>query len=127
LDTGLCAYLTQWSSPEALEAGAMSGAIFETWVVLELLKSCWHHGQEAPFYYYRNKDQREIDLVIVKDGKLYPLEFKKSANPGRDSWSSFKTLAQHSGQTVAEGAVVCLVGNDMPLAQGVTAVAAGAW
>ena len=39
LDTGLCAYLTQWTSPQTLEAGAMSGAIFETWVMIELLKS----------------------------------------------------------------------------------------
>ena len=35
LDTGLCAYLTLWSSPETLDAGAMSGAILESWVIAE--------------------------------------------------------------------------------------------
>ncbi|MFZ1406010.1 MAG: ATP-binding protein, partial [Anaerolineae bacterium] len=56
LDTGLAAYLTEWASPETLEAGAMSGPILETWVVVELLKSYWHSGRRAPFYYVRDKD-----------------------------------------------------------------------
>ena len=59
LDTGLAAYLTEWASPETLEAGAMSGPILETWIVAELLKSYWHNGRRPPFYYYRDKDQRE--------------------------------------------------------------------
>ena len=83
LDTGLCAYLTEWSSPETLEAGAMSEAILETWIVVELLKSYLHNGLGAPFYYYRDKDQKEIDLVIVRDGTVYPLEVKKTASPNR--------------------------------------------
>lgn len=59
LDTGLCAYLTEWSSPKTLEAGAMSGAILETWIMAELLKGYWHNGHRAPFYYYRDKDRKE--------------------------------------------------------------------
>lgn len=52
VDTGLCAYLTEWSSPQTLEAGAMSGSILETWVVAEILKSFLHNGRKAPLYYY---------------------------------------------------------------------------
>jgi len=77
LDTGLAAYLTEWSSPETLEAGAMSGAILETWTMGELLKGRLHNDQRAPFYYYRDKDQKEIDLLIIQDGTVYPLEFKR--------------------------------------------------
>ncbi len=73
----------EWSSPETLEAGAISGAILETWIIVELLKTWWHHGRRAPFYYYRDKDKKEIDLLIEKDGTLYPLEFKKTASPRR--------------------------------------------
>ncbi len=62
-DTGLCSYLTGWSSPQTLEAGAMSGAILETWVVSELLKSYLHNGKHPPFFYYRDRDRREIDLL----------------------------------------------------------------
>ena len=71
LDTGLAAYLTAWSSPATLEAGAMAGALFETWVVGELLKSWWHHGQQAPLYFYRDKDQKEIDVLVVRDGVVH--------------------------------------------------------
>jgi len=52
LDTGLCAYLTEWSTPETLEAGAMSGAILETWVVTEILKSWWNNGKRPSLYFY---------------------------------------------------------------------------
>ncbi len=58
LDTGLCSYLTNWSSPETLEAGAMGGAIFETWVIGEILKSYFHNGKQPALYYYRDKDKR---------------------------------------------------------------------
>ncbi len=83
LDTGLCAYLTEWSSPKTLEAGAMSGAVLETWIIVELLKSYWYKGLQAPFYYYRDKDQKEVDLLIVQAGTMYPVEIKKTAFSGK--------------------------------------------
>jgi predicted AAA+ superfamily ATPase len=61
-------YLTGWSTPETLEAGAMSGAMLETWAVTELLKGYWHNGLAAPFYYCRDKGKKEIDLLIVQNG-----------------------------------------------------------
>ncbi|MDH4187555.1 MAG: ATP-binding protein [Nitrospira sp.] len=124
LDTGLCAYLTQWSSPQTLEAGAMSGAIFETWVVVELLKSYWHQGRQAPFYYYRDKDQREIDLLIERDGVLYPVEIKKSASPDRDALRHMAAL-ERRGVACAPGAVICMAPHMLPLSRGVTAVPVG--
>jgi len=49
VDTGLAAYLAEWSNPQTLEVLAMSGAILETWVVAELLKSYLHNGLTPPF------------------------------------------------------------------------------
>jgi hypothetical protein len=57
--------MTRGTSPEALEAGAVSGAMLETWILVEILKSWWHRGKSAPFFFYRDKDQKEIDLLIV--------------------------------------------------------------
>jgi len=116
LDTGLCSYLTDWSSPETLEAGAMSGAILETLVVAEVLKSYWHCGQRSPLYYYRDRDKKEIDLLFVKDGTLYPLEVKKSAAPGKDAVRHFGVL-QRLGLPVGAGGVVCLVGSSLPITE----------
>ncbi|MDA8141876.1 MAG: ATP-binding protein [Desulfobacteraceae bacterium] len=113
-DTGLCAWLTEWSSPETLEAGAASGAIVKTWILSELLKSWWHNGRRAPFYFYRDKDQKEIDLLIVQDGTLYPLEFKKSATPDKAAVSHFKTL-QKPRLPIGPGGVICLSPHFLPL------------
>jgi uncharacterized protein len=114
LDTGLCAWLTEWSSPATLEAGAMSGAIFETWVVTELLKSWYHRGLRAPFYFYRDKDQKEVDLLISQDGTLYPIEIKKSASPNKSAIRHFAALHQ-LGLPIGPGGVICLVSEPLPL------------
>jgi len=114
LDTGLCAYLTEWSTPQTLEAGAMSGAILETWVLAELLKGYWHNGLEAPFYYYRDKDQKEIDLVIVRDRTAYPVEIKKTASPSPRDAGHFGVLNKLDLR-VGRGAVICLVTEGVPL------------
>lgn len=114
LDTGLCAYLTEWTSPKTLEAGAMSGAILETHVVAEILKSWWNRIQFPNLYYYRDKDGREIDLLISKDNRLYPVEIKKAAKVGPSDISSFAALRRFNRQ-VGEGAVVCLCSETFPI------------
>lgn len=81
LDTGLAAYLLKWGNPEALEKGAMSGAFFESYVFAEIYKSYLNAGKEPPVYYYRDKDQKEIDLLIYQNGVLSPIEIKKAASP----------------------------------------------
>ena len=114
LDTGLAAYLTEWASPETLEAGALSGPILETWIVAELLKSYWHNGRRPPFYYYRDKDQREVDLLLVQDGIIYPLEIKKTASPSRDDVRHFGAL-ERLGLPIGPGGVICLAEQSLPL------------
>jgi hypothetical protein len=114
LDTGLAAYLTRWTSPEALEAGAMSGAFFETFVVSEILKSWRNAGKAPPVFYYRDKDRNEIDIIIEADGKLYPIEIKKSANPGKDAIASFRVLAK-AGRSLGPGGIVCCATEYLPL------------
>ena len=121
LDTGLAAYLTEWSSPATLEAGAMSGAILETRIFGELLKSWHHNGLRTPFYYYRDTDQKEIDLLIVQDGTVYPLEFKKTASPDKSTVRHFSVLKKLA-MPVGMGAVVCLVQQALPLVKDVWSV-----
>lgn len=123
LDTGLCAYLTRWSSPQTLEAGALSGAILETWIVSELLKSYWYHGKTPYFYFYRDKDQKEIDLLIEQDNTLYPVEIKKTATPSAEAARHFAVLEKFK-QRVGLGAVLCLKQTDVPLSSQVNAIPA---
>lgn len=114
LDTGLAAYLTEWSSPETLEAGAMSGPILETWIMGELLKSWLHNGLRPPFYYYRDRDQKEIDLLIIQDGTVFPLEIKKTASPDKRDIRHFAVL-EKLGMPVGMGGVICLTDQALPL------------
>jgi predicted AAA+ superfamily ATPase len=114
LDTGLCAWLTEWTTPETLEAGSQSGAILETWVITEILKSWWHNGRQAPLYDYRDKDQKEIDLLFMQDDVVYPLEVKKSASPGRGTIRHFRKLDK-LGLNIGPGGVICLSESSLPL------------
>ncbi len=92
LDTGLASYLLRWGSPETLEKGAMSGAIFESYVFSEIYKSYLNVGKEPPVFYYRDKDQKEIDLLIYENGVLSPVEIKKAASPGKAAVKNFRVL-----------------------------------
>ncbi len=123
LDTGLAAYLTEWSSPKTLEAGAMSGPLLETWVFSELLKSYWHNGRQAPFYYYRDKDKKEIDLLIFQDWTLYPLEIKKTASPGTSDIRHFQALDKLN-IPVKMGGIICLTDRWLPLSSRTLAIPA---
>ena len=106
-DTGICAYLTKWSSPETLESGAMNGAMLENYVVSEIFKS-YYNAAKTPFiYYYRDKDMKEIDLIIEADGKLSPIEIKKTASPANQLTKVFKTLDK-AEQERGKSAVLCM-------------------
>lgn len=124
-DTGLASYLTEWSSPQTLEAGAMSGAILETWGVIEILKSYWHQGMRAPIYYYRDKDKREIDLLVIKDGGICPVEFKKSANPNKKDLKNFYVLENFNLER-RRGFLVSMSKNVVPITQDIDAIPFGA-
>lgn len=124
LDTGLCAYLTEWSSPATLEAGAMSGAILESHVFGEVLKSWWHAGKEPSLYHYRDKDGREIDLVIAHDGRLYPVEVIKAVSINLEAARAFSRLSLRGGE-LGEGAVVSLGAEHLPLTTTIATVPVG--
>lgn len=106
-DTGLVAYLTRYTSPEILSAGAMSGAILENYVVTELLKSYCNNGKDCLLWYYRDSNGGEIDMVMESDGALHPLEIKRSATPGSELIRAFSLLDKASVPR-GKGAIVCM-------------------
>ena len=114
LDTGLACYLTKWNTPETLEHGAFSGAILETYIVAEILKSYWHNGVSPAMYFYRDKDKREVDIILEENGALYPLEIKQKTNPNADDCKNFAVLSQFK-KDVAPGGVLCLAPTHLPL------------
>ena len=96
MDTGLCAFLCGWSDSRILEDSAMAGAFFETYVVSEIVKSIRNTGKriENMLFYYRDRDQKEVDLIYVKNQKLYPIEIKRGI--GKDKADkNFNILEQY--------------------------------
>ena len=106
-DTGLVCYLTKWSSAETLESGAMNGAVLENYVVAEIMKTYLNCGKEPYLYYYRDKDSKEIDIVLEHDGVLNPIEIKKTSNPGTELIKVFGVLDKSSTPR-SKGAVICM-------------------
>ncbi len=106
-DTGLVCYLTKWSNAETLECGAMNGAILENYVVSEIAKTYLNCGKEPFMYYYRDKDAKEIDIVIEHDGALNPIEIKKTSNPGTELTKVF-ALLDRASVLRDKGAVICM-------------------
>lgn len=122
-DTGLCCYLTRWLTPDTLKNGAMAGAMFETFVINEILKSYSNEGLEYDFnvFYYNGKDRKkkkengeetevdgEIDLILEENGILYPIEIKMSASPKADMASEFDVLDGLPDKKRGMGAIICL-------------------
>ncbi len=106
MDTGLAAYLCRWPTAETLESGAMDGAFFETYVVTEIVKSYFNAGKAADIYYYRDVDKKEIDLLIIKGNKLYPIEIKKSKEPANPD-KNFSVLKKLNLE-VQPGLIICM-------------------
>ncbi len=110
-DTGLAAYLLRWNTADALELGAMSAEFFETWVIGEVYKSFANSGQKAPLYYYRNFNGKEVELLILYNGVLYPCVISKSAQPQK-MYKRFNIVnpafAACADVSIGGGSVICL-------------------
>jgi len=122
-DSGLVAYLARWNGVEALMNGAQSGALFENFVISEVMKGYHNCGRRPSLYYYRDRDGNEIDLLWEANGTLYPLEIKKTSSPDPRLTNVFKVLGS-SGKIVGKGGVVCMRNEFIPLDRNNSAIPA---
>lgn len=111
MDSGLLAWLTRWPSAETIRMGAKAGQFYETFVIIEIVKSFFNKGISRPdLYFYRNKDRREIDLIIQDGRTLYPVEIKMTAAPSAKMAKSFNLmpeLAKADNLKVGRGTILC--------------------
>ncbi len=109
MDTGLASYLAGYVDPITLERSIYSGAIFETYVITEIIKSFVNHGKDARkhLYFYRDNNQKEIDLLINYNNVIYPIEIKKNTNPNKDAIKNFNIVEKFETQK-GNGIVLCM-------------------
>lgn len=114
MDTGLAVHLTRWPNAEVLMNGNMAGAILETYVVTEIVKSYLNSGRPLNnLFYYRDFDQKEIDLLYVDGNSITPIEIKKNIDPYKPD-KNFG-LVNKFGLTVNPGLVFCMVKEITPI------------
>lgn len=122
MDTGLCAYLGKWPSADILENGPLAGNFYETFVVSEIIKSFLNNGisnklyNELSLYYYRDRDQKEVDLIIETFNGIYPIEIKKGINPVSNI--NFKFLEKY-GKKILNGLIIDSASEIKPLGNNV--------
>ena len=113
-DTGLAAYLSMWTSKDVLMNGAASGHYFENYVVGELLRNTAYGESNVNMTYYRDTNQKEIDVVIEENGVLHPIEIKKATNPERKIVKAFDVLNVSSNE-LGKGLVICMTDRTFPI------------
>lgn len=113
MDTGLCCYLNGITNAEIAMNGPINGALFETYVVSEILKSYWHHGERPYIYFYRDTDNnREVDMLIESEGKVWPIEIKLSSSPNLQMAKHFKIIDE---KRRGKGAIICTANKFIPM------------
>lgn len=85
----------------------MNGALLENFTISEIMKSYQNAGQEPYLYFYRDRDAKEIDVILERDGKLCPLEIKKTASPDTRLTRVFCVIDK-SPLEKGTGAILCL-------------------
>ncbi len=125
LDTGLMAYLSKWLTPETIQNGAKSGQFFETFVVSQIIKSFTNKGIEPPLYFYRDTNQKEIDVLIEYNQTLYPVEIKTTASPNKKMAKTFNLIDKAISQTHQQrgvGVIICQYPEKLFLAEDLVAL-----
>ena len=92
-DSGLTCYLLGIREPGQLRLHPLRGAIFESWVIAEIYKSCVHSGIQPSLYHYREARGPEIDLVIEQGEELMTVEIKSGATTTKDFFKNLKRFS----------------------------------
>lgn len=121
-DTGVLCYLAGLRDPDHAAAGPLGGAIVETAVVSEVVKSALNAGVDPQIYFWRTSHGTEVDIVIDRQGRLVPIEVKQSATPRPLMSAGILAFLEDYSSKADRGWVVHLGNSTLPLAPNVTAI-----
>ena len=113
-DTGLCAFLSSWTSRDVLMNGAAGGHFLENYVVAEMIRNVSYGEKEMNLNFYRDTNQKEIDLLVETDGVLHPFEIKRAASPERKAIKVF-SLLEKADRSLGNGGIICMAEKPFPI------------
>jgi len=122
MDVGTLCYLTGLKDPQHAASGPLGGAIMETAVVSEIVKSLTHRGIDPQLHFWRTSTGTEVDVIVEHAGKLIPIEVKLSATPHPEMASPIRSFRSDLGKKAAPGYIVHPGDMTLPLSPGVTAL-----
>lgn len=125
-DVGTLCYLVGLKDPAHAAAGPMAGAIFETAVLAEIVKSLVHQGREPQVYFWRTAAGEEVDILVDTGETIVPIEVKVSATPRPGMADGISKLRQALGSRVGHAYVVHTGTVRLPLGADVEALPFGA-
>ena len=105
-DTGLACYLARLNNEEVLKKSIFAGRFVETYIVNEIKKSYRNNGIRDNFYYYRDNNQNEIDLIILDNGELHFVECKSGVSYSKKDVKAFKQL-ENSEYIKGSSCILC--------------------
>ena len=108
-DTGLVCYLMNIRDAESLTLHSQRGAIFETYIISELVKTCMNAGIEPPLYFWRDSQGHEIDLMVENGEDLFPVEIKSGQTINGSMFDGLNFWRKLSG---VEKGMLCYGGNE---------------
>lgn len=114
MDTGLCCWLAGWDNAAQLMNSGYAGAILETWVYGQLVRSFANAGVRPQLTYYRDRNGAEVDFLLEKNGCLYPMEVKRSSSPSTDDLRWIKHIPPGRNE-LRPGIVFCTADSYIPM------------
>ena len=111
-DTGLVCWLLGIREPDQLRAHPLRGALFETWVVSEMLKHRAGHGGSGRLSFYRDRNGAEVDLVVEEPDALTFIEAKSAATPSSSLFEGAKRVYPHLGDLRRRCGVTVVYGGE---------------
>lgn len=121
-DTGLCCWLAGWRSSESLRESNYAGAILETWVYGQLMRSYANAGVKPILSYYRAHDGAEVDFVLEEEANIYPIEVKRTSTPKDNDTRWCRRLPVASWASLQPPTVLCSATEPRPLPFGASAL-----
>lgn len=105
-DTGLACYLTRVNSPEMLKASFLNGRFVETYIINEIRKTYLNNGIKPNFYYYRDTNMNEIDLLILQNGTMHRIECKAGISYSKKDVKAFECVAK-TNYSLGTSGIIC--------------------